>query len=61
MGKLAVGLIAFGGGVVVGLFAAKLYARSQVQGGIGSVFKALGLGGTALDKIAQDVGGELLV
>ncbi len=61
MGKLAVGLIAFAGGVAVGLLAAKIYARSQVEGGIGSIFGALGLGGSKAEKIAKSLGGDLLV
>jgi len=61
MGKLAVGLIAFGGGIVVGLLAAKLYARSQVEGGVHDLLSAIGLGGGKVDKIAQSLAGDLLV
>lgn len=61
MGKLAVGLIAFAGGIAVGLLAAKMYARSQVEGGVSDLLNAIGLGGGKVEKITKGLAGDLLV
>lgn len=45
MSPALVGVIAFVGGVGVGLLVAKLYATSKIQGDLDSGLKALGLGG----------------
>jgi hypothetical protein len=53
---LTVGLkevLFFAGGVAVGLYVAKLYARSQVNGAIHEGLDAIGLGGGYIESIAQ--------
>jgi hypothetical protein len=60
MTRLWVGVIAFAGGVAVGLFAAKLYAANQVSSGIHGALQSIGLGGGTVEAIAQDLGGRLI-
>jgi hypothetical protein len=61
MGKLAIGLIAFGGGVVVGLLAAKMFARVQVEGGVHDLLSTFGLGGGKIEQVIKPLAGDLLV
>ena len=50
MMRLWVGVIAFVGGVGVGLFVAKLYATSKIQSDIDSGLSKVGLGGGAVQS-----------
>jgi amino acid permease len=60
MTKVWVGVIAFAGGVGVGLLVAKLYARSQVQGGIHSLLDNFGLAGGKVEAVTQALGANLV-
>jgi hypothetical protein len=53
--KLVVGLLAFAGGVAVGLYAAKLYARSQVDDAIHEGLDAINLGGGKIESVAKAI------
>ncbi len=53
MTRLWVGVIAFVGGVGVGLVVAKLYAQSKIQGDLDSVLGKVGLGGGAVQSFVD--------
>jgi hypothetical protein len=50
MSRVWIGVIAFVGGVGVGLFVAKLYATSKIQGDIDAGLSKVGLGGGAVQS-----------
>jgi hypothetical protein len=60
MGKLWIGLLAFAGGVGVGLVIAKLYARAQVSSGIHAGLDKLGLAGGDVETIVQGLGAQVV-
>lgn len=53
MSRLWVGIIAGAGGVVVGLYIAKLYARNEVKDTVDSFLSSVGLGGGEIQKAAD--------
>lgn len=55
MTRTIFGLVVFAGGVAVGLLIAKEYARYQVQGGIDSALSRVGLGGGAVQGVADSL------
>lgn len=50
MTRFWVGVIAFAGGLGVGLYVAKLYAENKVQGDVNSLLGKVGLGGGAVQS-----------
>ena len=61
MTRTVVALIAFAAGVGVGLFVAKLYATSKIQGAIDSGLKDIGLGGGAVQGLVDQTVVPVLV
>ena len=61
MSKLVVGLLAFSGGVVVGLYAAKLYAEKKTDDVIHNALDKVGLGGGTIENAAKSVLTPLVV
>jgi hypothetical protein len=53
VGKLWVGVLAFAGGVFVGIQVAKLYAQNVIKSDINSVLSPIGLGGGTVEAIAD--------
>lgn len=53
MTRLWVGVIAFVGGVGVGLFVAKLYAQNKIQGDLDSLLNKAGVGGGAIQSFVD--------
>ncbi len=53
MSRTIVTVIAFAGGVAVGLLIAKEYARSQVKSGLDSALDTFHLGGGAIQSTAD--------
>jgi len=54
MSRVWVGVIAFVGGVGVGLFVAKLYATSKIQGDLDSALKKVDLGGGLVQSFVDE-------
>jgi hypothetical protein len=48
-------VLAFGGGVAVGLLIAKYYARNKVQGGISDLLTSVGVSQGTANGIAQGI------
>ena len=55
MSKISVAVIFGVGGVIAGLLIAKAYARDQWKGAIGEALTKVGLGGGAVEAIADRV------
>lgn len=53
MSRTIVALIAFGGGVAVGLIVAQVYARGQVQSTLDKGLNKIGLGGGTVQSVAD--------
>lgn len=53
MTRLWVGVLAFAGGVFVGIQVAKIYAQQTVKGDISTALNAVHLGGGTIEKIAD--------
>jgi hypothetical protein len=53
VGKVWVGVLAFAGGVFVGIQIAKAYAQNVVKSDISSVLGSVGLGGGAIESVAD--------
>lgn len=61
MSKLVVGLLAFVGGVAVGLYAAKLYAEKKTDDVIHNALDRAGLAGGTVEGIAKSILTPLVV
>lgn len=53
MGKLWIGILAFAGGVFVGVQVAKAYAQNVIKGDISSALDKVGLGGGIIESTAD--------
>jgi len=53
MSRVWVGVLAFAGGVAVGLFVAKLYVKSTLTGDADALLGKLGLGGGAVQSFVD--------
>jgi hypothetical protein len=55
MTKLWIGVLAFAGGVFVGVQVAKAYAQNVISGDVHNVLSKVGLGGGVIEQVADKV------